>query len=339
MSSLLETALPVIAAPLAGGSSTPALVEAAMDAGGFGFLAAGYKSAEAMMEQVHAVRRAGDNFGVNLFVPQSQPIDAVAYGRFVEEIRGDADVLGVDLPPIPVSDDDQWREKLDALIADPVPVVSLTFGLPDSADVGALRAKGTVVLASVTTPGEARLAEEAGVDGLVVQGPQAGGHSATFDPTRMIGNERTAAVIQAVKGAVRLPLIAAGGVDGPEAVKELLDAGAQAVTVGTMLLLSEEAGTNSTHRAALRDPAFTETVITRAFTGRPARALSNGFIRRHEPAAITGYPAIHHLTQRLRRAAADANDPQRVHLWAGTGHRNARPQPAGQIIQQLAGQL
>lgn len=131
-------------------------------------------------------------------------------------------------------------------------------------------------------------------------------------------------------------MIAAGGVDGPEAVESLLAAGAVAVAVGTLLLRTDEAGTSPTHRQALADPAFTETVLTRVFTGRPARALRNGFIDRHQASAPTAYPALHHLTRELRQAAGKGSDTDRLHLWAGTGHRHAPTGPAANAVRWLA---
>jgi len=124
-------------------------------------------------------------------------------------------------------------------------------------------------------------------------------------------------------------------VDGPDKVAQILAAGADAVVVGTLLLRSDEAGTSATHRAALADPRFTETTITKAFTGRPARGLRNAFVDAHEATSPFGYPAIHHLTRELRGQAAAAGDPDRVHLWAGTGYRSAEPKPAPDIVRTL----
>ncbi len=217
-----------------------------------------------------------------------------------------------------------------------LPAVSLTFGLPDPGDIAALQHVGTHVLASVTSPEEARAAHQAGVDGLVVQGPDAGGHSATHDPTRVPEPIRTEDLVARVRAAVELPMVACGGVDGPDAVARLLAAGAQSVAAGTLLLRTDEAGTSATHRDALTDPALTETVMTRSFTGRPARALRNGFIDRHEAHAPTSYPAVHHLTRDLRRTAGEAGDTDLVHLWAGTGYRSTRTGPAADVIRWLA---
>jgi len=334
---LLESSLPIAAAPMAGGPTTVALAAAVRAAGGFPFLAAGYKTAVAMADEIEQLRALNPSFGVNLFVPSQQEVDADAFRAYASELQPEADVHGIDLETTPKHDDDQWREKLALLTARPVPMVSLTFGLPAVADIAALQRAGSRVLATVTSPDEADVARAAGVDGLVVQGSAAGGHSGIFDPTRSTELIETAELVGRVRTAVDLPIVAAGGVDGPHAVRSLLAAGAQAVAVGTLLLRTDEAGTSATHRAALADPRFAETVITRAFTGRPARGLRNGFIDRHEAHSLTAYPAVHHLTRPLRQAAAQAGDPDRLHLWAGTGWRSAPTGPAADVIRFLAG--
>ncbi|MBK8462115.1 MAG: nitronate monooxygenase [Nigerium sp.] len=332
---LLNSRLPIVAAPMAGGPSTVALARAVASAGAFPFLAGGYKATDALAAEIEQLRPLGVGFGVNLFVPSRATIDRTVFAAYATEVQPEADAHGLRLDPVPVvDDDDSWADKLALLIDRPVPVVSVTFGLPDRRDVAALRAVGTRVLASVTTPEEAILARDAGVDGLVVQGPDAGGHSATFDGTRTPEPVDTAALVARVRRSIGLELIAAGGVDGPDAVRRLLAAGANGVAVGTLLLRTDEAGTSRTHRAALADPTFTETAMTRAFTGRPARALRNGFVARHR--GIDAYPAVHHLTRELRQAASRAGDADRVHLWAGTGFRNAPTGPAGEAIRQLA---
>ncbi|WP_313662703.1 nitronate monooxygenase [Cellulosimicrobium cellulans] len=335
---LLDSPLPIVAAPMAGGPTTVALSTAVASAGGFPFLAGGYRTPEAFAAEVEALRPAAPAFGVNLFVPsRDDDVDPGAFAAYAAELVPEADALGVALDPTPVVDDDRWEEKLALLLARPVPVVSLTFGLPDRAAVAALRSVGTRVLASVTAPHEARLARDVGVDGLVVQGPDAGGHSAVHDPARCPEPVATAELVRRVRREVDLPVVAAGGVDGPVVVRALLDAGAQAVAVGTLLLRTDEAGTSPTYRRALTDPAFTETVLTRAFTGRPARALCNGFVERHRGSAPAAYPAVHHLTRGLRQAAAAAGDADRLHLWAGTGYRNASDGPAADVVRALAG--
>jgi NAD(P)H-dependent flavin oxidoreductase YrpB (nitropropane dioxygenase family) len=336
MSTLLGSRLPIVAAPMAGGPTTLALARAVAGAGGFPFLAAGYKSVDAVADDIGQAERLTVPFGVNVFVPSTRAMDRAAYSAYAAELRPEADDYDVQLDAEPRADDDGWSGKLALLRDHPVPAVSFTFGLPSPSEIAALRRVGSVVLATVTTAAEATAAQEAGVDGLVVQGPNAGGHSATFDPERTIAPVGTADLVDRIRGTVHLPLIAAGGIDGPEAVARLMRAEAAAVAVGTLLLRTDEAGTSATHRAALADPAYDRTVITHAFTGRPARALYNGFIARHDATAPFGYPAVHHLTRPIRKAAGAAGDTDRLHLWAGTGYRRAPAGPAADVIRNLA---
>lgn len=328
---------PLLAAPMAGGPTTAALVTAAADAGGLGFLPGGYRTTEALAEQIAAVRPTGVLFGVNLFAPNPVPVDPGAFRRYARAIARDAAAYGIDaLAAEPVEDDDHWADKVALLLADPVPVVSFTFGIPQAPVVSALRAAGSLVVQTVTSAAEARAAAEAGADMLAVQASAAGGHSGTLTPQRIPAPVPLEELLGEVRAATALPLVAAGGVATPAAVTGALRAGADAVMVGTVLLRADEAGTSAPHRAALADPARTETVVTRAFTGRPARALRNGFTDRHSEAAPSGYPALHHLTGPMRKAAAAAGDQERIHLWAGTGYRHAGEEPAERILRRLA---
>jgi nitronate monooxygenase len=325
---------------MAGGPGSPELVIAAARAGSFGFLGAGYKQPEAMTAEIAAVRAAGVPFGVNLFAPSPVPVDPEAFRSYAAELQEEAEAVGVRLEAgTPREDDDSWREKLDVLLEDPPAVVSFTFGIPPREDIAALRGAGCLLVQSVTSPAEAAAAAEAGLDALAVQSAAAGGHWGTLTPGEPPGRWASVALpelVAAVRARTELALIAAGGIAGPDQVAETLAAGAEAVMVGTALLLAEEAATASVHRDALADPRRTETVLTRAFTGRPARGLRNGFIDRHDRSAPLGYPAIHHLTAPVRRAAAAAGDADRLHLWAGSGWRAARAEPAGETLRRLS---
>jgi NAD(P)H-dependent flavin oxidoreductase YrpB (nitropropane dioxygenase family) len=337
---LLGSELPLVAAPMAGGPSTPELAAAVCRAGAFAFIAAGYKTAETLAADVARARRNGSPFGVNLFVPAVGDISEADLRRYARTLRPEADRFGLELPDsTPVAGDDGWHDKLDFLLSDPVPVVSVTFGLPTPQEVAALRKAGSRVLVTVTTVEEAQSAADVGADALVAQGSAAGGHSGTHEPSRDITAMPTELLTRDVIDATGLPTVAAGGVDGPQAVTKLIAAGASAVAVGTMLLRTDESGASPTHKNALADPQFTETVVTRAFTGRPARALRNRFIDRYDPIAPTGYPAVNALTRELRRAAAAAGDPHRLHLWAGTGFRSAPTGSARDVIERLAERL
>jgi nitronate monooxygenase len=336
----LGLTIPVLAAPMAGGPSTPALVTAAARAGGLGFLAAGYRTAQAMAEQIAAVRAQAVPFGVNLFAPNPVPVDVAAFHRYAQAIQAEGDRYDLDLTGgEPVEDDDHWHDKIDFLLAEPVPVVGFTFGVPDRSVVAALRTAGSLVAQTVTSAEEARVATDAGADLLVVQSSAAGGHSGTLTPARPPAPIPTAELVAEVGRAVSLPLVAAGGLATSDDVAAVLRAGAVAAAVGTVLLRSDESGASATHQAALADPARDRTVVTRAFTGRPARGLRNAFIDRYDAEAPEGYPALHHLTGPLRKAAAAAGDAERLHLWAGTGYRHATTDPAARILERLTERL
>ncbi|WP_035851315.1 nitronate monooxygenase [Kitasatospora azatica] len=338
MFTLAELTAPIIAAPMAGGASTPELVAAVNAAGGLGYLAAGYRTAAAMTEQIAAARKLTDRpFGVNLFVPGSTDPAALAeVAGYREALRPEAEQLGVALPEQIAADDEDWDAKIAALLMDPVPVVSYSFGLPTAAEAAALRRAGTTQVATVTSAAEARAAARLGMDALCVQGPEAGGHRGTHSAAAEPGTEPLLALLGSVRAAVDLPLIGAGGLGDGARIAAALAAGADAVQLGTAYLLAEEAGTSAPHRAALTDPAFTETALTRAFTGRVARGLRNRFIDRHADRAPVAYPEVHHLTAPLRAAAARAGDLQSMHLWAGTSYRAARAAAAGEITERLS---
>lgn len=326
---------PIIAAPMAGGTSRPALVTAVGHAGALGFLAAGYKSAEAVAEEVAQVRGQGVDFGVNVFVPTSGAPDPAALEAYRKELEAEARRYQVEMPPLR-SDDDGWQDKIALLLADPVPYVSFTFGLPPSDVVERLRRAGTRVLASVTSAPEALEASALGVDALVVQHTSAGAHSAAFLPaTDTPPASDTAELVARVRQIVKLPLIAAGGIADVDDVRRVLAAGAEAAQLGTAFLRTPESGARQLHKDALADSRFTETRVTRAFTGRPARALVNRFVREHSDTAPAAYPMIHHLTAPIRAAAAAAGDADGLNLWAGTAWRRSRDIPAAEVASSL----
>lgn len=328
-------ALPIVQAPLAGGPSTPALAAAVGEAGGLGFLASGYKTADAVAEDVAAVRAATvAPFGVNVFAPPGAPGDRDAVARYAARLVRDAERQGAILGD-PRSDDDDHAAKL-ALLHETVPaVVSFTFGCPSAESVAALQRDGIAVWVTVTTPGEAGAAAQAGADALVVQGAEAGGHRGGFDDE---GAGETGigllALLQLVRAEVELPLVATGGIMTGAGVAAVLAAGAVAAQLGSALLLTPEAATSPPHRAALGRKG--ETALTRAFSGRTARGIVNRFLREHDAEAPSAYPEVHHLTAPLRSAARERGDAEAINLWAGQAHALAQARPAGELVRALA---
>jgi nitronate monooxygenase len=329
-----ELAIPIVQAPLAGGPSTPRLAAAVAEAGGLGFLAAGYKTPAAVGDDIATVRsltRAA--FGVNIFAPPSVSPDDAAVAAYVARLRPDAERYGVEVGE-PRHDDDSFDAKLALTVDERVGVVSFTFGCPQRSVFERLHEASAEAWVTVTSPQEAVDAQTAGADALVVQGYEAGGHRGSFideDDKEEFG---LLALLRLVRRAVDVPLVAAGGIADGATVAAVLCAGARAAQIGSALMLAPEAGTSDAHREALRKPG--RTALTRAFSGRQARGIVNRFMDEHTPGAPVAYPAVHHVTTPIRAAARQAGDPESVNLWAGQAHELAREAPAAEIVARLA---
>ncbi|HEX5614747.1 MAG TPA: nitronate monooxygenase [Acidimicrobiia bacterium] len=329
---------PVCVAPMGGGPTTPDLVAATADAGAFPFVGGAYLSAADLEVSIRSLAvRLQRPFGVNVFVPGRPTRDPAALDRYLAELGAEAASVGAELGH-PRWDDDDWFAKIDVLVDAAPAVTSFTFGIPPRAAIDRLRRRGSLVMVTVTNVTEADAAVSAGADLLCAQGIEAGAHRATFDDTASDDELPTLELVTALRAHDRVPVVAAGGIATPTEVAAALAAGAVAVQVGTAFLRCDEAGTSTVHREALADPRFDTTALTRAFTGRRARGLVNGFMRRH-PAAPSAFPEIHHATRPVRAAAARAGDADRVHLWAGTGYRHARSAPAAAIVDWLVSEL
>jgi nitronate monooxygenase len=328
--------LPIVQAPMAGGPSTPELTAAVNAAGGFGFVAAGYLTADTLREALDRTRAlTTEPIGVNLFVPSEPVRDRAAIEAYAERLRPLAERFGAPLGE-PRWEDDQYPAKIAALESAGVHTVSFTFGCPSEEDIRRLQRAGTRVAVTVTNRAEAEQAAAGGADVLVVQGTEAGGHQASFDAA--VPNETPLReALAAIRGLDR-PMIATGAIMTAADVRAALDAGADAVQIGTALLCTPEAATSAPYRAALLEGRYADTVVTRAFSGRWARGLRNGFARDHADAP-GGYPEVHHLTRPLRAAATKAGDPDVPNLWAGTGWRAITAQPAADVVRRLAAGL
>ncbi|MFC8090869.1 nitronate monooxygenase [Streptomyces sp. NPDC057301] len=347
---------PIVQAPMAGGVSVPQLAAAVSEAGGLGFLAAGYKTADGMYQEIKQLRGlTGRPFGVNLFMPQPEypgastgstgaanaaPTSA-AVDVYAHQLAGEAAWYETELGDPDSGRDDGYDAKLAVLLDNPVPVVSFHFGVPKPEVLESLRRAGTFTLVTVTAPDEALAVQQAGADAVIVQGVEAGGHQGTHrdNPETDRSGIGLLALIAQVRETVSLPMVAAGGIMRGSQIAAVLAAGAAAAQLGTAFLATQESGANALHKQALTNPLFVRTELTRAFSGRPARGLVNRFMREHGPYAPAAYPEVHHLTSPLRKKAAASGDAQGMALWAGQGHRMARDLPAGQLVEVLAAEL
>jgi nitronate monooxygenase len=307
----------LVQAPMSGGPSTPTLAAAVSNAGGLGFLAAGYRTAEQLASDIAQTRRLTDQpFGVNVFAHRSEPVD----------VSATAAAWGLD-PSAARWSDDEYDAKLTGLAEEPPAVVSFTFGLPDP-----LPRLATEVWVTVTGVEEARAAAGAGADALVVQGYEAGGHRGAWQDRPDREDIGTLALLALVRAAVDLPLVATGGIADGAGIAAVLAAGASAAMLGTAFLLCPEAATVPAHRAAITSEG--PTGLTRAFSGRLARGIDNAWQREH-PDAPVAYPELHYLTSPLRAEARAAGDGDRFNLWAGQAHALARELPAGELVGLL----
>jgi nitronate monooxygenase len=309
---------PVVLAPLAGGPSTPELAAAVANAGGLGFVAAGYLTAEELEGRLRRARELTDGqLGVNLFVLREQPIDEDALAAYATRLEHEGHQLGE-----PRFDDDWLDEKIEIALAADVQAISTTFGPPPKG----LRDRAHVpIWATVASPADA------GVDAdvLVVQGSEGGGHRGAFEDTDE-DDLPLLDLLEVLRGD--RPLVAAGGIADAASARRALDAGAVAVQAGTAFLLCPEAGTSAVHRRAIQHGG--ETAMTRAFTGRRARGIANAFMRDHTNAP-SAYPHVHHLTAPMRAAARAAGDADRINVWAGTEHAKTRAVPAAAVVASL----
>jgi nitronate monooxygenase len=327
---------PFVLAPMAGGPSTPALCAAVSEAGGLGSYGGAYLTPAKLREEIRAIRAATSRpFAVNLFADDGVSADEAtlaAAQRALARYRAE-----LDLPPAPPAAVHLPPPAALAavLLEERVPVFSFTFGIPPAEMLDACRKAQMATMGTATTVAEARALEQAGVDFICAQGAEAGGHRGTFDrdvEPPLIG---TMALVPQIVDAVRVPVIAAGGIMDGRGFAAALALGASAVSLGTAFLRCPEAGTSAPYRAALRDARDDATVITRAFSGRAARGLANRFTREMASAPLAPYPVQNALTRELRTAAAQRGNSGFLSLWAGQGAALAREVPARDLVAQI----
>jgi nitronate monooxygenase len=332
---------PIIQAPMAGGPTTPALAAAVSNAGGLGTLGAAYLAPDTLRREIAAVRALTDRpFGVNLFVPETPGVTVTAEQiaraqALLNPLRAE---LGLpsspDLPP----HTDSFADQLAVVIAERVPVLSFTFGIPAREHLDALRAAGILTVGTATTVAEGVALARAGVDAVVGQGSEAGGHRGTFVPDAAYAERAlvgTLALIPQLVDVVRVPVIAAGGIGDGRGLLAALALGAAGAQMGTAFLACPESGAHPQHKAAVLAAADTDTVITRAFSGRSARGIVNHFIEalRVYEAEVAPFPAQNALTRDIRQAAARVDRGEYLSLWAGQAARLATARPASEVVR------
>lgn len=338
---LLGTRLPIIQAPMAGVQDSQ-LALAVCRAGGLGSIPAAMLSADALAAELKTLHeQAAGPWNVNFFchtppTPDDQREAAwrQALAPYYSELDLDIDQIGRGAGRRPFD-----AEALELLREYKPPVVSFHFGLPQPALLDELKSWGTRVISSATTVEEALWLQAHGVDAVIAQGLEAGGHRGMFlteDVTTQVG---TLALVPQIVAAVRLPVIAAGGIADAAGVRAAMALGAAAVQVGTAYLLCPEANTSAVHRAALQSPAATHTALTNLFSGRPARSIVNRVIRELGPISLLApaFPLAGSAITPLRSAAEQRGSGDFSPLWAGQNSRGCRAISATELTLQLMG--
>jgi nitronate monooxygenase len=335
---------PVIQAPLAGGGDTPALVAAVCNAGALGFIGAAYLSPSEIREAGRAVRaRTSRPFGVNLFAPVKVPDLPSDFGPALRRVAPFFAEVGLPPPSMQATADDPFEEKLAAALEIGASFFSFTFGLLPKSATGAIKNSGMFLIGTATTVEEAIVLEAAGVDAVTAQGSDAGGHRGTFLADFNAGSIGTMSLVPQVADAVRVPVIASGGIMDGRGIVAALALGARAVQMGTAFLTCDEAGIPEAYKSAILNAREDQTRMTRAFSGRPARGIVNRFMTEVDedgsPDGIFPFPLQNKLTRPLRTMAAQQGRPEFLSLWAGQGLRLARRQSAAELITRLKDEM
>jgi nitronate monooxygenase len=331
---LLGVTHPIIQAPMSGYVG-PALVAAVSIAGALGSLGCGPLPPQAVRDQIEEIRRTSNRpFNLNFFVHTAPRIDARVAGRVRERLAVYYDELGVGAVPEPLDPLPRFDEERLQLILDLRPrVVSFHFGLPPSEMLTRIKHAGCVVLSSATTVAEAKALEAQGADAIIAQGFEAGGHRGTFTSGGGAGLIGTMALVPQVVDAVRVPVIAAGGIADGRGIAAAFALGAAGVQIGTAFLGCPEATVSGHYREALHRAADEDTRLTRVFTGRPARALRNRLIDEMGDAETLEFPVQLSLMQGLFRANGEASRVGFPPLWAGQAVPLTRDLPAARLIE------
>jgi len=338
LTELLGIRLPIIQAPMAS-ASTPKLAAAVTNAGGLGSLGCAMMSADEVREQCEAMRAATNGaYNVNFFVHQEPTLDAQAAEAMRAMLKPYYAELGAgEVPAAKIPHPTFDRSRLEVVLKEKPPVVSFHFGLPEKSMLEALKEKGILVVACATTVAEAGMLEKAGVDAIVAQGFEAGGHRGTFRPPYEAGDVGTLALVPQVVDAVETPVIAAGGIGDGRGIAAALMLGAQGVQMGTAFLTCPESAAHPVWRKALTEAGPGATRLTHAFSGRPARGLENRYMREMagKETLFPAFPIPNALTGPLRKASAARNTGDFQSMWAGQAAGMAKPMPAKELMETL----
>lgn len=338
---ILKIKYPLFQAPMAGGPTTPDLIAAVSNAGGLGNLGGGYLTPEQLRDTIKAIReRTNRPFGVNLFVPEQPEESEEAIMQMTDHLNQYRRELGIAQSPPLGKFAEHFEQQVQVLLEEKIPLFSFTFGIPSDDVIQAMQQHGIFVTGTATTVEEAIQLEKAGVDAVVAQGSEAGGHRGTFLKGASESQIGTMALVPQIADHVSIPVIASGGIMDGRGLVASLALGAEAVQMGTAFLACPESGAHETYKQKILSENEDATEVTLAYSGKAARGIRTAFMNDMDgyTGTIPGYPIQNAMTRDIRQAAAKVNDAAYMSLWAGQGLRLASSQPAAAIVQQTMDQ-
>jgi nitronate monooxygenase len=327
--------IPIIQAPMLG-ASTLEMALAVSRIGGLGSLAAGALAPDALEAAVAQLRAATDRpFAVNLLMSQPAHPSAAEVERAQQVLRPWYQARGLEAPDPPNDFAQDYDSQFAALVRAAPPAASFTFGVLTADQIGALHAQRTAVIGTATTVAEAKAWAAVGADAICAQGFEAGGHRGSFLGAQEESLVGAMALVSTIRRAVKLPVIAAGGIMDGRGVAAVLALGAVAAQMGTAFLLADQTAVSKPWRRSIETAGDEPTRLTRAFTGRYARGIENDFMRKMRPLehAVPAYPVQNRLTQPLRAAATAQDDADAISMWAGQAVKLAGPGDAGALVE------
>ncbi|WP_226658720.1 NAD(P)H-dependent flavin oxidoreductase [Pseudalkalibacillus hwajinpoensis] len=345
ITSMLTITYPIIQAGMAGGVTTPQLVASVSNAGGLGSLGAGYMTPVQMQKAILDIKMLTTKpFAVNLFVPEDDPSseESIANVQFkLQHFETELNISSQEQKRKSfIETQKDYQDKLQILIDEDVPVCSFTFGVPSKEDVSRLKTAEVIVMGTATTVEEARINEESGLDMVVMQGMEAGGHRGTFQADFEESLIGIASLIPQTVDAVNIPVIAAGGIMDGRGLLSMLALGADAVQMGTAFVTCQESGAHPLHQHAILTSKEDQTVVTPVFSGKPARGIKNDFITKMAGLeSLPGYPTLNTLTKEIRKQAAIQKRPEWMSLWSGQSSRLSTTKSAREIIHDSVKQV
>ncbi|MEK3980991.1 nitronate monooxygenase [Psychrobacillus sp. FSL K6-2836] len=342
LTNLLKIDYPIIQAPMAGGITTSKLVAAVSNNGALGMIGAGYMSPIQLREEIRDIKElTSSNFGVNLFVPCEFEIsenEVEKTNRLLNRYREELNILEekITLPNIENAFQ-SYMEQIQVVIEEKVPICSFTFGVPTADVMEKFKQHNVTTIGTATTVAEAISIEKLGMDAVVVQGSEAGGHRGNFISNHEESLVGLMSLIPQVADTVSIPVIAAGGIMDGRGLMAALCLGAKAGQMGTAFLTCEESGAHPLHKEAILHSKDVDTTLTRTFSGKWARGINNKFTMQMGKfeGTIPNFPIQNALTKSIRKASANQNNKEYMSLWAGQNAKLARGETVEQLVQRV----